>query len=912
MRREVNEALSFPDSSQHRGPIPFFLCLLAVGALSLSAAVAAIPAQQPDSLARPTLRASVRQAPIRIDGKLEDVEWAQADVAREFVQRQPQPNAAASQPTEARIFYDEAAVYVAVRMFDSHPDSIAAQLGRRDADDLYSDVIDVGIDSYLDRRTAFRFTLTPRGIQGDAILYDDTEEDELWDAVWEGAAHVDSLGWTAEFRIPLSQLRYGRATDARDRKWGVQFCRELARRDETSCWSPMPPDFRGVVSRFGDLVGLDSLATPTRLEVTPYVSSQVTRAPGERTDPFWEPTDAEARVGADVRYGLPKGFTLTATVNPDFGQVEVDPAVVNLSAFEVSFPERRPFFLEGIDIFRFGGTITFNDNNPSNFFYTRRIGRAPRRQLSSLGATFVDVPVQSDILAAAKVSGKTNGGLSVGVLGASTRRETGRYLDGAGNIGQAVVEPRTEYLVTRVRQDLRQGNTVLGGVFTGVRRALDDPALTSLLSREAHVGGVDWEHFWGDREWVVSGFLAGTRVAGDRRVMTALQRSSTRLFQRPDADHLSLDTTRTSLGGYFGTLSLARTAGRHWLGSATYEQTSPGFEVNDLGFQTRADARSFSTALMYRENEPGRLLRSFESSIQTTEAGNFDGDLLERRFSATAEGRLQNFWEVDLIGSYQAESRDDRLTRGGPMAVRPASWRMDASIESDSRRAVQGDLDLEWSNDRAGQWSQEVSVEVAVRPSSAAQISIGPTYSRQLRLDQYITSVDDPLATATFGRRHVFGDIEQRELSIETRANWTFSPTLTLQLWAQPFISTGRFRGYKEFRAPRTFAFDRYGIDRGTIERDRSTGEVTVDPDGGGAAPAFTFDDEDFVVRSLRGNAVVRWEYRPGSTLFVVWQQQRDGFDASGDLGAVGRVRSVLDDPAHNVFLVKLSFWIGR
>lgn len=893
-------------------PKSYSRLLLSVG-LAVAIAARSGGAQQSDTLPRPTLRAVFLSGPIHVDGNLNESDWERAIPARDFTQSRPSPGKAETRATEVRVLYDRDALYIGARLHDPRPDSIARQMARRDADDIYSDWLRIGIDSYLDRRTAFIFAVSPRGVQRDEFRYNDTQNDVLWDAVWASATRIDSLGWTAEVRIPLSQLRF-QARGGGVTKWGIQFGRILARNEETSTWSPMPPQQPGVVSRYGDLVGLDSLEAPRRLEVVPYVSTQVTRAPGNVANPFHDPTDAAGRFGADVRYGLPAGLTLTATVNPDFGQVEVDPAVVNLTAFETFFPERRPFFLEGIDIFRFGQSVTYNDNNPSNFFYTRRVGRAPRRSLDALGAEYSDVPSQSDILAAAKVSGKTNGGLSLGVLGALTREERGRYALPGGATGSAVVEPRTEFLVTRVRQDFRQGSTVVGGVVTGVRRDLADAALAPLFVRDALVSGGDFEHRWGNRTWAVSGFMAGSRVAGDPQVMTALQRSPIRAYQRPDSRTLALDTSRTSLGGYFGTLSLARTAGEHWLGSVTYEETSPGFEVNDLGFQTRADFRSLSGALQFRETRIGSLLRNYEANLYMTTASNFDGDVVERRVSLLSSGLLNSFWSYNFWGFIQPETVDDRLLRGGPNTRKPAEWQLRGGFKSDTRRAVVAQVNYEYNRNAQHEWRHTVELGVELRPTSAARFQLGPKFTRQWDVDQFVTMVRDPLAIATYGGRWVFGDIDQGELSLDARAEWSFSPTLTLQLWAQPFVASGRYGTFKEFRTPGAFAFDRYGIDRGSIARgSRAAGnQVTVDPDGDGPAAPFTFAEQDFLVRSLRGNAVLRWEYRPGSTLFFVWQQQRQGMDAWADLDATRDVVSAFRDPARNVFLVKASYWLGR
>ncbi|MCC6319697.1 MAG: carbohydrate binding family 9 domain-containing protein [Gemmatimonadaceae bacterium] len=884
--------------------------------LLLAACIAFAPlgtaAQVADTLPRPTLRAAFRSGDIRIDGRLDEADWERAEAAKDFVQNSPNPGAPGTHPTEARVLYDRAALYIGVRMSDPRPDSIAQQMARRDAVDIYSDWIRIGIDSYFDRRTSFIFAVSPRGIQRDEFRYNDNENDPLWDAVWESAAHIDSAGWSVEVRIPLSQLRFSVSNGATAR-WGIQFGRMFARNNEADLWSPMPPQQPGVVSRYGDLVGLDSLVSPRRLEVLPYVSSQVERAPGNRANPFYQATAADVRVGADVRYGLPAGLTLTATVTPDFGQVEVDPAVVNLSAFEVFFPERRPFFLEGVDIFRFGQSVTFNDNNPSNFFYTRRVGRAPRRSLATTGAAYSDVPSRSDIVAAAKVSGKTAGGLSVGALGALTREVQGRFTLPSGGIGKAPVEPRTGFLVTRLRQDFRQGNTVIGGVATAVRRSLDDPALASFFVRDAVVSGADFEHRWGRRTWALSGFLAGSRVAADAPVITALQRSPIRSFQRPDSRALRLDTTKTSLDGIFGTLSLARTAGEHWLGSLTYEHTSPGFEVNDLGFQTRADIRSLSSAVQFRETRPGAVFRNYQMQAFVTGAANADGNVVEKRLSVLANGLLNSFWGLNTWLFIQPEAWDDRLLRGGPLSRKPTEYQARVGTETDNRRVVVGSAAYEYNGNAAREWRHTVEAGVEIRPSSAARIQFRPQLVRQFDVDQYVTVVRDP-ASATYGSRWVFGDIDQSEFSLETRAEWTFSPMLTLQLWAQPFVASGRYRSFKEFRTPGRFDFDVYGRDRGTITRHTGANgdQVRVDPDGSGLAPAFSFGEQDFLVRSLRGNAVLRWEYRPGSTLFVVWQQQREGFRDVADLAASRDLSSAFRDPARNVFLVKVSYWLGR
>ena len=870
-----------------------------------------VHAQASDTLPRPNLQATVRATAIHIDGRLDEGIWSRAEVAADFVQREPVPDAPSAQRTEVRVLVDEGSLYVGARLFDTSPDSIARQLGRRDPDNVFSDFFHVAIDSYFDRRTAFRFSVTPVNVQADAFHYNNSNDDSNWDAVWESAATIDSMGWTAELRIPLSQLRFAGSATRAERRWGIQFGREIARYGEESYWSPNPPTQSGVVSRFGDLTGLDVVRAPARLEFLPYFSSQVTRLPDTESNPLIDGTRASARVGADVRYGLPGGLTLTATINPDFGQVEADAAVVNLSAFETFFDERRPFFLEGGDIFRFGSTVTMNDNEPPQPFYSRRIGRSPRGSVEEDDVEHVDEPTQTDILGAVKVSGKTPGGWSLGLLGAQTARERARFLRSDGSLGRATVEPRAEYFVGRLSRDLRGGNTVLGVAGTATRRQ-EDAAFDALLARDAVVGGTSFEHSWNERAWVLSGYTSASRVAGDREYITSLQRSNTHLLQRPDRTDRHVDSARTTLTGTYHALSLAKLGGTHWQGSLTWESTSPGFDVNDLGFQRRSDVRSLSSVVEYQETRPTWLTRSWEAGLSGTQSTNFNGDVIERRITGEARAEWRNFWELDFVANIQPSTLDDRLTRGGPLARRPLTYFVEASIDSDDRRPTTFNVEYSYDGSAEDEWGHAVEAEVSIRPNSAVEISLGAEYSREYNRDQFVTAPTDPTSSGMFGRRYVFGDIEQRELGMELRLQWILSPRLSLQTFLEPLVSSGRFARYKELRTPRSFEFDVYGEDLGTITRDEAAGIVEVDPDAGGPAASFQFRERDFTVRALLGNAVLRWEFRPGSTLFVVWQQQREEEDALADFSATRRPMEAFRVPAENVLLMKVAYWFGR
>lgn len=878
--------------------------MAAICGLAIASSPAAAQSARSDTLPRPTLRVLRVSEPPVIDGRLEDAAWSRAEATGNWVQQVPNALAPSTQRTEARVLVDDRNIYVGIRLYDSAPDSIAMQLARRDVGDTYSDWVWVGFDSYGDRRTAFAFGVSPRGAQRDGYAFNDNDFDFQWDAVWESGARVDSLGWTAEFRIPLSQLRYT-SGDA-DRDWGLQFLRIIARRGEEAFWSPRDPTSPADVSRYGVLTGLGALEGGLPVEAVPYARSQVATLPADPGNPFHSATSAETAFGLDVRTRLPKSLNLTATVNPDFGQVEADPAVVNLSAFEVFFPERRPFFLENFDTFRFGGTTTFNDNDAPNFFYTRRIGRAPQRRLSG---DFVDVATQTPILGAFKLSGTTPGGWAIGALNATTARLNGRFLRPDSTIGRAEVEPLTNSQVTRVRRLLRGGYTAIGGFTSWVERDLRDSAVAQLLPQRALVGGLDFEHAWDDRTWTLTGVASRSRVSGEPAAITRLQRANYRSFQRPDADHLSFDSTRTALAGGYYALSAAKTAGR-LTASVTAEQLDAAFEANDLGFQTRSDLRSVSTGTFYRQPSQTARFQSWSVGVFSTFSWNGGGDNLERRLATFMELRFRNFWGVNLEANTELGDFNDRLLRGGPVAARPRSRRLDLELETDSRRSLIAGLGFSlWANDAGGS-QYEFGGGVDWRPSSALRVRVEPEIAFNTIVDQYVTARDDALATATFGRRYVFADVTQREARLNTRVDWTFTPYVSLQLFLQPFASAGRFEAYKEFLQARQFRFAVYGDDVGTVTR--SGGDVEVDPDGAGPAASFTFGDLDYTARELRGNAVLRWELRPGSTLFLVWQQTRDAFAPTADLNVSGQLGSLLGEPSRNVFLVKLAWWLGR
>jgi uncharacterized protein DUF5916 len=856
----------------------------------------------------PILRAAPLVGSVRLDGRLDDEAWRVAAPADRFTQREPKEGEPGTERTEVRVLISEDALYIGARLFDSEPSKIRSRLVRRDEvnSSSDSDFLAVLLDPYHDHSTGVVLRVGPSGSYDDATIAASGNQDTSWDPVWHAHTSIDSLGWTVEMEIPLSQLHYSGSADA---VWGIQLRRWINRKQELTEFSFTPLKEESGVSRFGHLTGLGHLGSPRHVELLPYgrVRSEYTQV--SDGNPFRDGKDQFPAAGVDVKYGVTSNLTLNATVNPDFGEVEVDPAVVNLSAFETFYPERRPFFVEGADVFRFGESRSYNNFNSTIPFHARRIGRPPQRSLEDSGYVYFDSPARTTITTAAKLTGKTSNGWTMGVLDAVTPVERASYVDTSGAEHQTPVEPLTNYFVGRLRRDYRQGNTVVGALVTTVNRDLEDPALNSLLRSSAYVGGLDLNHYWGGRRWSLDAMLLGSTVNGDEEVIAATQRSSARYFQRPDAKTLHYDPTRTSLSGYSGMLSVNKVAGKHGLGSLTYQDWSPGFEINDVGFQNAADSRALSWLAMYKESKPAKLIRNWDAFVFSNWSWNYDGDNTYAEYAAVIEGQGANYWYGSLRGEYYPGNFDDRLTRGGPLSRIPSGGTIRVNLDSDSRKIYTLGLRGVESWDEAGGHLAQLNASLSVRPTSALRLLFEPGIRDLHDNAQYVQTVDDSFATATYAARYVFGSLHQTQLSLDTRLDWTFSPTLSLQLYLQPLIVSGGYQNIKELRAPGTYEFDVYGGHKGTIGPDPSGG-YTVDPDAGGPAPSFHVDNPDFNFRSLRGNAVLRWEYRPGSALFLVWQQSREETEPYGDFDLSRDWHGLFNIEPNNVIALKATYWL--
>jgi hypothetical protein len=729
--------------------------------------------------------------------------------------------------------------------------------------------------------------------------------------VWEGATSQDSKGWYAEFRIPLSQLRYNR--NVVEQVWGLQLDRRIARKAEVDFFALTPKTQQQGISRYGHLKGLGNLRSARKIELVPYILAKNEYPDAQADNPFQKKNHIAPGAGLDLKYGITSNMTLDATINPDFGQVEVDPAVVNLSAYETFFPERRPFFIEGSNIFSFGDMRSQNQSNGYNFLYTRRIGHEPQRFIDGSDDAYVDAPQETRIDAAAKLTGRTASGLSVGLLDAVTANEEARIRDIDGFDTKAIVEPRSNYFVGRVKQDFRQGNTTIGAAATAVNRDLSEPELEPLFRSSAYTVGIDWQHAWKSQRYAFDGNIVVSRNNGSAEAIDALQTSSVRYFQRPDKINYRRDPTKTSLSGYLTELTLAKLAGLHWTWSVTYQEYSPGFEVNEAGFLGNTDMRSIAPIIGYAETKPGEHIRSWNQYLFWNPTWDFDNNLTFVGIGSITNVEWKNFWQYFLRLDYRPPVYDQTLLRGGPVARLTTGGGVQASVTTDRRKKYLGSLYGSYSFNAAGGKGVNIQPSLTLRASPALKLTLSPTYSWTHAMAQYVTRVTDPTATDMYGARYVFSTLEQQQVALVTRVDWTFTPTLSLQLFAQPLLSAADFTDYKEFAKARRFSFRVYGKDAGTtISQDPSTGQYTVDPDGAGVAPEFSFGDRDFNRRSLRGNAVLRWEYRPGSALFFVWQQSRSGAVGSGDFEFGRDFDALWNVQPQNVFVVKATWWIGR
>ena len=809
-------------------------------------------------------------SPMTIDGRLNEPVWEIAPAIDDFVQREPAEGAAPSQRTVTRVAYDDTAIYVAVRAHDTEPSRIVGILTRRDQRSP-SDWIKVVLDSYFDRRTAYEFAVNPLGVKTDRYYFNDGASDDSWDAVWDVEVTRDAEGWIADFRMPFSQLRFNNPDGG---PVGFAVIREIGRLAETSTWPLLSRNANGFVSQFAELRGLRMGGSPKRLELLPYTVGSFARNPVS-ANPLRDRTDLSGSLGVDLKYALRPGLTLTATVNPDFGQVEADPAVVNLDAFETFFQERRPFFVEGSGTFQFN--VDCNDGMCTGLFYSRRIGRPPQGAPTLGPGEHAVAPVAATILGAAKLTGRV-GKFSVGALTAVTADEDA-VIAGLTPVRRTqAVEPLSGYSVVRARREFANQSNI-GFMLTSANRKLK-PSL-SFLPDDAYSAGIDYDIRLSPR-FAVTGFWAGSRVEGSTDAIARLQLNAVHGFQRPDAGHVEFNPLRTELSGHAGAVSFGKIGGEKTRFNAHYGFKSPGFDINDLGFQRRADERYISHWFQIRDNVPGRFTRSYFVNVNQYAGWNFAGDRMWSGGNVNMHWTWKNYYTTSFGLNINGAPFRDRITRGGPGVLGNASIGSWQAFGTDGRKAVSAFWSSYYENDRKGTQRANLMPSVTWRPTAATSISTGFRYIINNDDAQWVTN--EAAGSAT---RYVFARLKQRTSAFTFRVSYTLTPDLSIQTYGEPFVSAGQYSDYKVLADGRAAEHaDRY-------------------------RPYAYAGDADFNIRSFRTTNVLRWEYKPGSSLFVVWQQNRSGFANVGDFDFSRDFGGVFSAPAHNVFLVKMSYWLN-
>jgi hypothetical protein len=833
----------------------------------------------------------VADGAIRLDGALDESAWNAAMAITDFVQREPVEGVAPSDPTDVRIVYDDDAIYIGARMRSTG--GVRAPLGRRDEDDQAEHIL-VSFDTYLDRRTASTFGVTAAGVRLD--LYSPSDDIESGDSgyspVWGVEVSSDAAGWVAEMRIPFSQLRFN---DRSPQVWGLNIERRVPARNEQVFWTLVPRTETKWSSLFGDLHGIDGIRPRRRLELLPYVAgaSQVI-GDRNRDNPFASAANLEGRAGLDVKMGLGSNLTLEATVNPDFGQVEADPAEVNLSAVETFFAERRPFFLEGADLLT---------GYPNNFFYSRRIGVAPPGR--AVGE-FVDQPRAATILGAAKLTGRLESGTSIGVLSGVTGEETARTFTSGSPLGRTRVAPTAAFGVARVEQEFGPPGSTVGAMATVLHRNLTPgEPLASLLATSAVSLSADAivRLRGGEYEW--RGSLGGTHITGSAAAIDRVQRSSAHYLQRPDALYFDYDPTRTSLTGIKTDSSLERRTGRHWNWGVSSQIETAGFESNDLGRLSSADGLQSGGWLSYRETAPGSWYRNYE--LRLTHERRFTYDWIRRQGSFLAEGSIEwpNFWETEVSVMHTMRAQDERLTRGGPLMGTPRGWNAVVAVDSNRAKRLQADVLVEYGRNEDGGLNVSAATEWEFQAGSRWGLALTPQYLRLVDVRQYLTTLAGG-AASTFGSRYVFGRVDRSTYSTQLRATYTFKPDMTLDLYAEPFAASGRYDNVGELSAARSRFLRLYGTGGTTLTPLADGSQRVIDGDA-----AFVLPNRDFNVLSFRSNLVLRWEWRPGSTLYLVWQQDRASEAMGASRATIGDMFSSLRARGDNYFVVKTSFWFS-
>ncbi|MCU7552090.1 carbohydrate binding family 9 domain-containing protein [Chitinophagaceae bacterium LB-8] len=825
-----------------------------------------------------------------IDGKLSDACWKTGEWSGDYTQWLPNEGARPSQPTQLKILYDDKNIYVAIRAFDSIPQKIIRKAGRRD--EFLGDMAGICFDSYHDHRTGFEFDVSAAGQKTDLLITNPMNADLNWNAVWYAKTAFEDSAWTAEFEIPLSQLRYSKDSV---QVWGLHAWRWIDRFQQESDWELQSSTGPGMLYLFGELHGINGLPKSRRIEIMPYMLGKLKTFKGDPNNPFenkgrrWS-----GNIGLDAKIGLTSNLTVDLTTNPDFGQVEADPSVMNLTAFETFYDEKRPFFLEGKNIFNF-------DFDNSNLFYSRRIGHTPSFYPSINEHEFMNYPDNTTILGSAKLSGKTAKGLSLGILESLTSTEYAK-VDSMGKRKSISVEPLTNYSIARVQQDFKQGNTVLGGIITSTNRFINAPQL-KFMNRNAYTGGIDLLHQWHDKEYYLDAKLVASNIVGSHEAMTNLQQSSARYYQRPDIHYAQFDTAISRLSGYGGDIRIGKGSKGLWRYSTELIWRSPGLDFNDIGFMQMADIIKQRNSVYYFINKPVSIFRTFNISLSETNNWDFGLRYLSSNTNLSAYFELVNKWAINTSVSYTSQSLDTRILRGGSAMLIPSVWYQSLYVRTDPSKKLSCELNAELSTSGCGS-AQYYSFQPGIKytPINTLKLSTSFNYSGNRNDLQFITTANN-----SSEQRYILGKINQQTLGTTFRVDYNITPELSIQYYGSPFATIGNYSEFKRITNSKANNYpDRFS---GLIPKlNGNTYEVSENNNG---IVNYNFWNPDFDFSQFRSNLVFRWEYRPGSQFYLVWSQERTDFVQPGTKGLLDGMSVIRNISPKNIFLIKFNRWFS-
>jgi len=841
----------------------------------------------------------ISKAPV-IDGSFDEVAWEAVEWTGDFVQRDPNDGADPSQNTRFKILFDDNNLYIIIQAMDSVPGEIVRRLSRRDQDD--GDWLAVSIDSYDDKLTAFNFGVTSAGVQFDFMFVNDNGNDANWEAVYYTATKVDASGWIAEMRIPLSQLRFAKKDK---HSWGLNIMRYIYRKQELSLWQPIPNMAPGFVSLYGKLQGLDGIKPKRDIELLPYSYAKATFEQKEEGNPFKTGRKYSGTVGLDGKVAISNDLTLNFTINPDFGQVEADPSVVNLTAFETFYPEKRPFFIEGKNIFTFKLTGADSENNQNMLFYSRRIGRAPHYTPVPDSGEFASAPEQTTILGSFKLSGKTRKGLSIGIIESVTQEEKAT-IDFGGEQRKESIEPLSNYFIARVSQDFNKGNTVIGGIFTATNRSIKEPQL-SFLPKAAYTGGLNAIHFWQDKTYYLSGRAVFSSIKGSSDAIENLESSPARYYQRPDNDHVTYDTSSTILNGYGGTIEVGKAGTGNWQFLGYVTMRSPGLDFNDVGYLRQADEIQHLFWLRYRKFKPFGVFRWASANFTEYYTWDFGLESINKGLDFNVNGQFKNYYTAGTGINYAGTTLSRGELWGGPALLLPPVLSFSAYAESDSRKKLMFKLSTSQYFGQDGyNTSHRYAMEITYKPLKTLLLSLIPQYTTGINQIQYVTEtsyIGDP--------RYIMANLGRQVYDLSLRVNVSLTPELSLQYYAQPYIFAGQYNEYKRITEPKANKFtDRYHqFADGEISYNEGWNAYLVDEDHDQEYD-YGFYKPDFHFLQYRSNMVFRWEYKTGSSLYLVWSQGRTGFEENGDLPFDQYVNELWKIHPRNDFMLKVTYLI--